>query len=280
MGEAIDLTRALRERLAGLATGRDRLVVLTGAGISAESGIPTFRGKEGYWRVGSIQYQPEEMATHRMFERMPEVVWRWYLYRRGICRRALPNSGHHAVAGLERALGDRFLLVTQNVDGLHLRAGNTPDRTYQIHGNIDFARCDLACGQAIWPLPGDLTAKQRDAPLTAHERDLLHCPKCGYWSRPHVLWFDEEYDEETFRFHSSLRAADAAAVLLVVGTSGATNLPLQVAAAAVRRGALLIDVNPEPNSFSRMASAVSRGEILRGGAAQILPQILRAITGG
>ena len=117
------------------------VTVLTGAGISAESGIPTFRGPEGYWTVGSAEYHPQEMATVRMFEQAPDDVWAWYLYRLGVCRRAQPNAGHLALVEMEALLGDRFTLITQNVDGLHLQAGNSPQRTFQIHGNISFMRC-------------------------------------------------------------------------------------------------------------------------------------------
>src|SRR5688500_3238942 len=91
-----------------------RVVVLTGAGISAESGIPTFRGKEGYWTVGSREYHPQELATHEAYAQMPLEVWAWYLYRRGVCRAAGPNAAHTSLVALERALGDRFALVTQN----------------------------------------------------------------------------------------------------------------------------------------------------------------------
>jgi NAD-dependent deacetylase len=98
------------------------LVVMTGAGISAESGIPTFRGKEGYWTVGAREYHPQEMATFSMFSSEQEEVWSWYLYRRGVCRGAAPNAGHQAVVKMEQALGDRFLFLSQNVDGQHLRA--------------------------------------------------------------------------------------------------------------------------------------------------------------
>src|SRR5262245_34496521 len=117
---------SLTKLLAPLAAGADteqKVIVLTGAGVSAESGIPTFRGKEGYWTVGAREYHPQELATHAAFEAMPLEVWAWYLYRRGVCRAAAPNPAHAAIAAIERALGNRFVLVTQNVDGLHLRAG-------------------------------------------------------------------------------------------------------------------------------------------------------------
>ncbi|NOS74904.1 MAG: RNA polymerase subunit sigma, partial [Methyloglobulus sp.] len=114
------------------------ITVLTGAGVSAESGIPTFRGEEGYWTVGSRNYQPSEIATQAMFQRNPKEVWKWFLYRRGICEDALPNPGHLAIVKMEKLLGSRFRLVTQNVDGLHLRAGSNIDRTYQVHGNLNY----------------------------------------------------------------------------------------------------------------------------------------------
>src|SRR5512133_3341710 len=130
---------------------RGRVVALTGAGISAESGIPTFRGVEGYWVVGSRNYMPQEMATREMFDRAPEEVWRWYLYRFGVCRDARPNAGHAALVRLERALAERFTLVTQNIDGLHRRAGS--ERVYCIHGDAAYVRCAGECGLGRVDLP-------------------------------------------------------------------------------------------------------------------------------
>ena len=106
---------------------RGNITVLTGAGISAESGIPTFRGRDGYWTIGSKEYHPQEMATFHMFTRRPLDVWAWYLYRKTVCAEAVPNAGHRALVELETLFLDRFCLITQNVDGLHLRAGNTPE---------------------------------------------------------------------------------------------------------------------------------------------------------
>src|ERR1700690_5389 len=123
----------LRRLLDELRMGNPRVLVLTGAGISAERGIPTFRGSDGYWVVGSKNYMPEEMATRQMFRSHPEEVWRWYLYRFGACRHAEPNLAHRALVDLEASLCDRFTLVTQNIDGLHRRAGSSVERTYSIH---------------------------------------------------------------------------------------------------------------------------------------------------
>jgi NAD-dependent deacetylase len=254
------------------------IVFLTGAGISAESGIPTFRGSEGYWRVGSRNYQPTEMATALSFAAMPEELWRWYLYRRGICHAAAPNAAHQALVGLEERLGDRFLLVTQNVDGLHLRAGSSEARTYQIHGNVDLCRCRSGCSPAVRPLPEALAhdwAKTR--PLGDVERAALRCA-CGDWLRPHVLWFDESYDEPLYRYLSALRAAEQAAVLVVVGTSGATTLPTRMCEIVAARGAPFIVVDPEPTVFSQLAEGSARGLFLRGTAAAVIPSLIVELT--
>jgi len=271
------VTGDLEARLARELGGGGAVVALTGAGVSAESGIPTFRGPEGFWTVGSRVYHPEEMATQAAFRAMPDEVWRWYLARLGSCRSADPNDAHRALAGLERALGDRFLLVTQNVDGLHLRAGSSRARTYQIHGNIDFMRCAGAHDQELVPMPDGLPPVRDDAPLADEVRRRLVCPRCGGRARPHVLWFDEYYDEELFRFQSSLAAAEGAAVLVTIGTSGATNLPTQMVLAASRRGALLIDVNPDDGPFAAAARAAG-GVWLAGSATAEVPPLADAIA--
>ncbi len=130
-----------------------RVLVLTGAGISTESGIPTFRGEEGYWVVGSRNYVPDEMATARMFRSHPEEVWRWYLCRFGLCHTCQPNPAHQALVRLEHSLLDRFTLVTQNIDGLHRRAGSSPRRTFCIHGDSNLARCSRDCGIGLIEQP-------------------------------------------------------------------------------------------------------------------------------
>lgn len=235
--------------------GREPLVFLTGAGISAESGVPTFRGEEGYWTVGSTNYHPMDLATNRSFRRMPDDVWSWYLYRRTVCGKALPNSGHHALARLEEVLGDRFLLVTQNVDGLHRRAGNSAERIFEVHGNIEQMRCWQECTLTPFAIPETVAEKGKGGGFTDHDRAHLVCPHCGGRSRPHVLWFDECYDEERFRFESSLRAVKNAGALITVGSSGTTNLPMQMAHLAASNGAVLIDINPEPNPFAKLAQS-------------------------
>jgi NAD-dependent deacetylase len=254
------------------------VVVLTGAGVSAESGIPTFRGKEGYWTVGSREYHPQELATHEAFQQMPWDVWAWYLYRRGVCRAAAPNAAHDAIVRWDRELGDRFALITQNVDGLHRRAGSPVERTFPIHGDIGFMRCARECAPGVdrWPIPDDVPALAKGEAVSAAIRALLVCPRCGYKTRPHVLWFDETYDEPRFFFDTSRRLASKASLLVVVGTSAQTNLPWQVVTLAARAGATIIDINVEDNPFGDIAA--ESGGALRGPAAGILPTLVDAVT--
>ena len=249
------------------------ITVLTGAGISAESGIPTFRGPEGYWTVGSKVYMPEEMATLAMFLQQPEEVWQWYLYRRGVCLNAAPNAGHLALAEMEHYLGDRFSLITQNIDNLHIRAGNTLKRTYQIHGNANFCRCSAECSKILYPLAKDLDVERDKKELTSDEIRLLHCPNCDSWLRPHVLLFDEYYDEEYFRFESCLAVAAHTDLLIIVGTSGATNLPAQVALTVSQNDKPIIDINIEENPFSEMARNSRVGMFIEQPSAAVLPKL-------
>lgn len=283
-GEARPGEARIEERV-GLLLERARkasglVVVLTGAGISAESGIPTFRGEEGYWTVGSAVYRPEEMATSIAFQRMPVDVWQWYLYRRTVCRRAAPNPAHQALVTLEQGLGNRFRLITQNVDGLHLRAGNSQERTYQVHGNIDFMRCAHACSASLWPIPDSIGEVEKDTALDEAQIEALRCPDCGARARPHVLWFDESYDELRFRFNSALDAAQRASFILVVGTSASTNLPWHVVQIGAHSGAVLIDVNVADNAFAEVARAAAHGFALRGAAADIVPGLVAQLTAG
>ena len=277
MNERVTLPPEVEAIASGFRRAAGRVLWLTGAGISAESGIPTFRGEEGYWRVGSRHYHPQEMATHAAFERMPEEVWAWYLYRRSVCHEARPNAAHLALARLEAALGDRFLLVTQNVDGLHLRAGHRRERVYEIHGNLDFMRGGGLGGPT--PLPAGIPSRwERGRPLEAEQRVLLTCPD-GSLGRPHVLWFDECYDEENYRLESALAAAGRCDLLVVVGTTGGTNLPLRIGELAAARGIPAIAIDPEPNPFTERIERTGAGAWLQGRAGRWVPALAEALAG-
>jgi NAD-dependent deacetylase len=273
------LDHRLEKILHEFAKGTGRLTVLTGAGISAESNIPTFRGPEGYWTIGSKEYQPQEMATYQMFAQKPDEVWKWYLYRLGVCKRALPNPGHHALVEMEALFGNRFTLITQNVDNLHIRAGNSLDRTFQIHGNVYFMRCLRECTRNVFPIPEALTGKEKNDPLTGQDRQLLLCPDCGSRTRPHVLWFDEIYNEHYYRYHSALKVARETELLIVVGTSGATNLPNQVVWEVKQRDGIIMDINIEKNPFSHAALNSKQGFFIQQPGGQALPDIVQCFKG-
>ncbi|MCB0278503.1 MAG: RNA polymerase subunit sigma [Calditrichaeota bacterium] len=242
-----------------------QVTILTGAGISAESGIPTFRGPEGIWTVGSINYTPQEMATNTMFSRNPEMVWQWYLYRFGKCISAEPNRGHYAIVDLQERLGDRFCLITQNIDNLHIRAGSDLKRSYQIHGNIRFMRCSLDCTIELFDLP--------QAVIDDHNRlDLLICPRCGGRSRPHVLWFDEMYNEHYYHYHSAMQRAAETDILVIIGSTGATTLPNVVTKLALQNQALIVNVDIEYNHFAEIAEYYG-GYFLQGKSGELLDDL-------
>ncbi len=224
-----------------------RVVVLTGAGISAESGVPTFRGEDGLWK----NYRPEELATPGAFARNPELVWEWYYWRRSIIGKAEPNPGHLALKTLEDRLLDRFFLITQNVDGLHRKAGN--ERLVEFHGNIWINRC-TRCGNERF----DDTVKFEGLPT---------CPGCGSLERPGVVWFGEAIPSGVIRI--SMERVRSCDVCLVVGTSGVVQPAASLADAAKVSGAFIIEVNPQATPISYTADVS-----LRGKAGEVLPQLV------
>ena len=226
------------------------VVVLTGAGISAESGIPTFReAQTGLW----AQYDPQELATPQAFRRNPRLVWEWYAWRRVLVGQATPNAGHYALAELERHVA-HFTLITQNVDGLHQRAGS--GSVIELHGNIARIKC-AAEARVVEQWAETATPPPR-------------CPECGGLLRPDVVWFGEMLTAAALeRASQASRAAD---LFLTVGTSGmvqpAASLPLE----AMEAGAMVIEINPQPTPLSRWMDFS-----LRGASGSILPQLLRAV---
>lgn len=251
------------------------VVVLTGAGISVESGIPTFRGPEGYWTVGSQNFTPMEIGTWAHFSKHPEQVWCWYLFRRAACHAAEPNAGHLALVELEACIGERLSLITQNVDGLHVRAGNSPERVFEVHGNGDRMRVGQGYRQVRGIPAGVGYAERGDTELDAQSRALLTVD--GRLARPHILWFDEAYEESLHRAESAMAAAARAGLFVTVGSSGATNLPLHAAAVAAQNGAVMIDINPNENPFSQFVEGYDKGCWLQGSSSEWLPRLLSAI---
>jgi NAD-dependent deacetylase len=219
------------------------IAVLTGAGISAESGIPTFRGAGGLWR----NFRPEELATPQAFARDPATVWEWYLWRRELIAQAQPNAGHLALVRLEDRT-PHFSLITQNVDGLHDRAGSR--RILKVHGDIWINRC-CGCGREPEKLPPDRPPR---------------CA-CGGFLRPGVVWFGEALPRDVWA--QAEEAAGDAEVLLVVGTSAQVYPAASLVPYAQNNGAAVIEINLDETPFSESVDIA-----LRGPAGEILPQIL------
>lgn len=245
------LTESALERVRETLAGARSIVVLTGAGISAESGIPTFRdAMTGLWS----RFRPEELATPEAFLRDPATVWSWYAWRRERVSQVRPNPGHQALAELEArtlARGGRFLLVTQNVDGLHEAAGSR--EMVELHGNIRRVKC-FAQGHPAqdWPEGGGTPPA---------------CPLCGSPLRPDVVWFGEMLP--TGALEQALAAARACDVFLSVGTSGlvepAASLPFE----AMESGARVVEVNPDRTPLTARAHF-----ILAGPAGVVLPRVV------
>jgi len=223
-----------------------RIVAFTGAGISAESGIPTFRGAGGLWN----QFRPEDLATPEAFRRDPKLVWEWYDWRRQIIARAEPNAGHRALAELER-LKPEFALITQNVDGLHDRAGN--HRLLKLHGDIWTVRC-TKCGRES----EDRRPALPSLPPECH---------CGGLLRPGVVWFGESLDRNVLRESENL--AKNAEVFLTIGTSAVVYPAAGLIDIARSSGAVVVEVNPDQTAYSDQMNYSFRGP-----SGEILPQLL------
>jgi NAD-dependent deacetylase len=242
-------------RVAQVLRRAKKVVVLTGAGVSAESGIPTFRGADGYWTVGSKNYRPQELVTWEKFNEHPDELWRWYQYRWGICTKAKPNPGHHALVELEKLVDGEMLLVTQNIDGLHLQAGSDPSILCEIHGRIDEMRCDErvegACLHGINLNDPEQFKKARatvvKTPRPAKDEKNEHlckCKTCGVRQRPKILWFDESYNEAFYKYHTVAKKTDECDVLLIIGTQLCTGGPSMMVQKARSSGAIIIKIDP------------------------------------
>lgn len=220
-----------------LIAGAQHVAVLTGAGISAESGIPTFReAQTGLW----AQFDPMQLASEDGFRADPPLVWRWYAWRRGLVSGAQPNAGHRALASAPPRFAS-FTLITQNVDALHARAGSV---ALELHGNILRTECLEKCG----------FVERNPAHLPPGEPPS--CPACGAWLRPAVVWFGESLDPATLL--QAERASGRCDLMLVVGTSGLVYPAAGLPGLAARGGGKIVVVNPEPSELDHLAAVVVR----------------------
>ncbi len=226
-----------------------RVVAFTGAGMSAESGVPTFRGDDGIWK----KFKPEELANLNAFMRNPQLVWEWYAARKRVIADVKPNPGHFALAEME-GMFPSFAIVTQNIDNLHWRAGSK--NVFELHGNIERNYC-MKCGRNF-------------ANVYVLSSGAIPTCDCGGMIRPDVVWFGEMLPEDEWR--DAERACSLADVLFSVGTSGvvypAASLPL----AAKDSGAFIVEINPEPTPLSSYAH-----EFLQGKSGEILPALIHAL---
>lgn len=226
------------------------VVVLTGAGTSAESGVPTFRDAQtGLW----AQYDPQELATPDAFRRNPKLVWEWYEWRRDLVSRADPNAGHHALVELEQSVPN-FTLITQNVDGLHQEAGS--HKVIELHGNIRRSKCF-----------------QENVPVESwEETDEVppSCPNCGGYLRPDVVWFGESLSRDALE--AAIEAAATCDVFLSIGTSTVVQPAASLPFEALRAGAAVVEINPEETPLTEHATYV-----LQRPAGEALPAMVQAL---
>lgn len=227
-----------------------RVAALTGAGVSQESGLSTFRDAQvGLW----AQYRPEDLATPEAFSRDPKLVWDWYALRREKARAAAPNPGHFALAEMEKRLSE-FTLITQNVDGLHRRAGSV--NVLELHGSLQRVKCSV-CGEqaAEW---------DESAP------DVPRCSRCGGLLRPDVVWFGESLPRK--ELEAAIEAARTCDVFFSIGTSGLVQPAASLAYAARERGALVVEINAEPTPLTGQVDF-----FLQGKSGEILPALMGAL---
>jgi NAD-dependent deacetylase len=230
-------------------SGRSFITVLTGAGVSAECGIPTFRGEGGLWKT----YRAEDLATPGAFSKDPGLVWEWYDYRRSICACKDPNPAHHAISRLDKSL-EKFLLITQNVDNLHGRAGTR--RMVELHGNLFRARC-VRCGSLTSSLP---------VPLP----EIPPVCSCGGMLRPDVVWFGEALPERAIL--EATEASRTCDLMVVAGTSAVVQPAASMPLLAKQAGAHVIEVNPAPTPLTPFVDCH-----LEGKAGEVMPGLVDSI---
>lgn len=223
------------------------IAVLTGAGVSAESGVPTFRdAQSGLWS----KFDPMELATREAFERNPKLVWEWYAHRRELVAHAQPNAGHYALVELEKRV-PRFSLITQNIDGLHQRAHSR--NVIELHGNIHATKCFREDMRVSNWFPTDEIPPR--------------CPRCGAYLRPDVVWFGEMLPRRALDL--AFLAAQNCSVFFSIGTSGVVEPAASLAYDALRQGAIVIEVNPDETPLSSSATFH-----LRAPSGLVLPRVV------
>jgi len=238
----MQISDSLKSRL----SRHTKVVVLTGAGVSAESGVPTFRGEDGLWK----KFRPEELATFDAFMANPKLVWEWYKYRRELIEEVKPNPAHYALVEFQKYFND-FTLITQNVDGLHQRAGCSD--VVELHGNIKRNKC-IQCGKRL----EDIEIKAEEIPPRC---------QCGGKIRPDVVWFGEMLPPEAIRI--AFEVSSSCDLFFSLGTSAVIHPAASLPIMAKKSGAYLVEVNIEPTELSYVSD-----ELLLGKAGEVMPVIV------
>lgn len=229
-----------------------KLTVLTGAGVSQESGLRTFRDAQtGLW----AQYKPEDLASPQAFARNPKLIWDWYAWRREAVKSVRPNAGHYALAEIEKRIPE-FTLITQNVDGLHRMAGS--QNILELHGNIQRVRCS-ECYSFTEAWDDD-------------SESVPQCAECGRFLRPDVVWFGEALPRD--QLEAAVLAARSCEIFFSIGTSGVVQPAASLAFAAHNKGAVVVEINAESTPLTPKANY-----FLQGKSGEILPELLRAVWG-
>ena len=242
-----DMAIAFSDKFLKALKDAKRVVVSTGAGDSAESGVPTFRGENGIWN----KFKPEELATFDAFQRNPQLVWEWYQHRREIINKIKPNPGHYAISELGK-LVDEFHLITQNVDGLHRMAGS-PD-VIELHGDIKRNRC-VTCGKMNY------------------DEEFSEFPplcECGGRLRPDVVWFGEMLPQDALR--KAEHFSQHCDLIFTVGTSGVVQPAASLPLIATRTGAFVVEINIEPTELTYIVN-----EFFQGKSGEIMPMVVQKI---
>jgi NAD-dependent deacetylase len=241
----------LSETLQSALKRAGEVVVFSGAGMSAESGVPTFRGEDGLWK----KFRPEELANFGAFMRNPALVWEWYDHRRKIISSVEPNAGHRAIVAMEH-ICRKVTVITQNIDNLHQRAGSSI--VHELHGNINRNYC-VGCGMSVTDIPA------------TPEGTAPRCAACGGLIRPDVVWFGEDLPVD--EWNASVAVAQRADLLFAVGTSGVVYPAASIPVLAKRAGALVVEINTERTEISALAD-----ETILGKAGEILPRIVESMN--
>jgi len=232
------------------------IMFLTGAGISKSAGIPTFRDEDdGVWTIGSENYRPELTGTLGYFKGKPLDVWNWTLNFKRLCDAAQPTLSHHCIFEIEQLYTNNIAVVSQNIDGLDKRTGTK--NVYEIHGNLNECRCVNDCTGLRFPYPVP-TGENSNYRF----EDLL-CPACEKaLVRPHTMYFDEKYNERFYHMDTVLKLAKKTGLIITIGTSGLTNLPLWIIKNALEKGAWLVNVDVKENDLSDRTKKLKKGLFL------------------